>query len=538
MSMIIDELISLLGFKVDEASASQAKNALGGVEAAANKLAGVLGAAGLAAGFVKLVEYGHAASETMERLDTLFGASAAEVVSWSDAFGKEVGRSRKDLQQMTAGVGAMVAPMGISGTAAAEMGERLAELAVNLAELNDAEDKSTMDALRMALTGNVRALKQYGLVIDEADLKEAARQLGITKGIKTLSEAERAQVSYQAVLNKSANVAKAGLDPTEAWEARIQNLRDTIGLKLLPIAERMADVAIKVIDFFEKLAKNTALVEVAFAMLAPVAAAAGWSLIAPFLPAIGMFTALALIIEDIVTLFQGGDSVLGRFLDKVGGEGTSIAFVEEVKKGVLEFKRVLQEDVLPVVVVVFTEIKKWLDILLVELPRFGRALGDHLFDVVQKVSGWLDSISKSLAEIVKFSESFGTKGLGEGAIKAGKGVGSVSTAVGETAVEAASGASNSVFKPVGDAVVGALSWLGSAFTDSWKDEASKVAVRVSNGTGGEGNGGQQVTAPINVTNNFNGVKPDEVDGRVRDAANSTGQHIGRQLRDAAAGMSR
>jgi hypothetical protein len=530
--MIIDELIALLGFKTDEASATKAKSALSGVEAAAGKLAGALGAAGLAAGFVKLVEFGHAASETMERLETVFGPAAEGVTDWSDSFGKEVGRSRKDLQQMTATVGAMVAPMGVSSDAAADMGKGLAELAVNLAELNNAEDTQTLDALKMALTGNTRALKQYGIVVDETDMQEAARQLGIHKGIKSLDEAERAQVAYQAVLNKSAGVAKAGLDPTEAFEARIQNLRDTIGLKLLPIAERMAEVAIKVIDFFEDLAKNTHLVEVAFAMLAPVAAAAAWSIIAPFLPAIGMFAALGLIIEDIVTLFQGGDSVLGRFLDKVGGEGTSLAFVENVKKGVLEFKRVLQEDVLPVVVTVFTEIKKWLDILLVELPKFGRALGDHLFDVVQKVSGWLKSINQSLEALAKWSDEAGVTKTAENTAEAAK-------IIGKTTGKAATETVNTVGGGTFDMLTGLIDYVGGGINRAiFGDDGANETVRVTSRPAGDGKGGPQVTAPISVTNNFHGVKPGDVDARVRDAANSTGKQIDRQLRDAAAGMAR
>jgi hypothetical protein len=530
--MIIDELIALLGFKVDEGSASKAKGAISGVEAAAGKLATALGAAGLAAGFVKLVEFGHAASETMERLDTVFGPASQGVTDWSDSFGKEVGRSRKDLQQMTASVGAMVGPMGVSQDAAAEMGKGLAELAVNLAELNDADDKSTMDALRMGLAGNVRALKQYGLVIDETDMKEAGRQLGINKGIKSLTEAERAQVSYQAILNKSAGVAKAGLDPTEAFDARIQNLRDSIGLKLLPVAEWLAKKAIVIIDYFEDLAKNTNIVEVAFALLAPVAMAAGWSLIAPFLPAIGMFTALAIIIDDIVTMFQGGDSVLGRFLDKVGGEGTSTDFVEKIKAGFLEFKRVMKEDVWPVIEKVFKEMKNWLDILLVELPAFGKALGDHLFDMVQKVSGWLDSITESLETIAKYADV--VHNIGKVA------VGVVGEKLGLTD-ENDDGNELNNGKPTATTASGE-GWLGQmarvtgdALTDFWKDEA-KTSVTVFRPFTPAG--GAQFSAPINQTNIFQGVKPSEVDGQLKKAAAGAGEHLRREMRDAAAGRAK
>lgn len=511
--MIIDELIALLGFKTDEASATKAKSALGGVEAAAGKLAGALGAAGLAAGFVKLVEFGHAASETMERLDTVFGPASQGVTDWSDSFGKEVGRSRKDLQQMTATVGAMVAPMGVSGDAAAEMGEGLAELAVNLAELNNAEDTQTLDALKMALTGNTRALKQYGIVVDEADMSEAARQLGIRKSVKSLDEAERAQVAYQAVLNKSAGVAKAGLDPTEAFEARIQNLRDTIGLKLLPIAERMAEVAIKVIDFFEDLAKNTQLVEVAFAILAPVAIATAWSLIAPFLPAIALFGAIALIVEDLVTMFQGGDSVIGRFLDSMGGAGTSAAIVSTLKDAWSEVVGLFRDN-WPMIKEGFAALVTYIGSAFAGLKAFGEWLGSFTFDAI----AWFGSIGEAIgnfaADAIEWIDKLIAKVTGLVSLPD--------------------------FAKVADWVSGGLSDAGNAAMNLFGGDgpASTEQVRVPTGNSSTTNSSSVATGPLTVVNNFHGVKPGEVDQRVRDAANSTGKHIDRQLRDAAAGMPR
>jgi hypothetical protein len=380
--------------------------------------------------------------------------------------------------------------MGVSQDAAAEMGKGLAELAVNLAELNDADDKSTMDALRMGLTGNTRALKQYGIVIDDADMKEAARQLGIHKGIKALTEAERAQVSYQAILNKSAGVAKAGLDPTEAWEARIQNLRDTIGLKLLPIAERMAEVAIKVIDFFEDLAKNTQVVEVAFAVLAPVAAAAAWSLTAPFLPAIALFAAIVLIVEDLITMFQGGDSVIGRFIDSMGGAGTAAAIVETLKDAWNEVVGIFRDN-WPMIKDGFATLTTAVGGAVEMLKSFGQWLGSVAFDAIQ----WIDKLITKVADFVA------TPHLDE----------------------------------LTNFLGGGLSDLGNAAMNLVGMGTPEPTEQVRVGSGSS-TSNKSLTTGLTVVNNFNGVKPGDVDGRVRDAAASTGQLMGRQLRDATAGM--
>lgn len=485
--MIIDELISLIGFKIDEGGASKAKSALSGVEAAANKLVGVLGAAGLAAGFMKLVEHGHAASETMERLDTLFGPAGAGVKAWSDAFGKEVGRSRADLQQMTASVGAMVTPMGVTGDKAAEMGERLAELAVNLAELNNAEDPQTLDALRMALTGNTRALRQYGLVIDEAEMKEAARELGIHKGIKSLNDAEKAQVSYQAILKKGATIAQAGLDPTEAWNARIQNLRDTIGLKLLPIAERMAEVAIRVIDFFEQLAQNTNLVESAFIALVPVALSLAASFVGPMLPAVALFAGLFLLVDELITLFEGGDTVIGRFIDSLGGVGTSKKLVDELKQAFQDLSKTIEENK-ETISKVFDFLVFQARLLLGTVKLIGTSLGSIGFAVMNAVNS-----AGAQIEALKRGDVSG-------------------------AVEHMKIGLHGFSAPIED--------VGRVIREDFIGREPRLPPPLP------------VVPTVNVTNNFNGVKPGEVDQRVKDAAGNSGKHMARQLRDVAAAVPR
>ena len=511
--MIIDELIALLGFKVDEGSASKAKNAFGGVEAAANKLAGALGAAGLAAGFVKLVEFGHAAAETMDRVDTLFGPAAEGVTEWSDAFGREVGRSRRDLQQMTATVGAMVAPMGVGQDAAAEMGKGLAELAVSLAELNNAEDTATLDALRMGLTGNTRALKQYGLIVDETDLKEAARELGINKGIKALSDAERAQVSYQAILTKGTSITKAGLDPTEALEARLQNLRDTIGLKLLPIADWLAEKLIIAIDFFEGLAKNTHLVEAAFAVLAPIAISTAWSLIAPFLPVVGLFAAIVLIVEDLYTLFTGGDSVIGRFIDSLGGAGTSAAVVETLKDAWNEVVGLFRDN-WPMIQDGFRTLGGLIVDAFSSLKGFGEWLGSFTFDAI----AWFGSIGEAIGNFAADAMAWIDKLIAK-----------LSDLV-----------SMPEFGKIGGSVLGGLSDIGSSAMGflGLGESPRTEQVRTGASSTSKTTNSSVATGPLTVVNNFNGIKPSEVDGRMRDAANSTGRHIDRQLRDATAGLGR
>lgn len=74
-----------------------------------------------------------------------------------------------------------------------------------------------------------------------------------------------------------------------------------------------------VADFFTALLRNTALV--AF---------------------VALLTAAYLILDDFYTFMQGGDSIIGRFLDAFGGAGTALKFWQDLKKAFADIGEALK----------------------------------------------------------------------------------------------------------------------------------------------------------------------------------------------------
>lgn len=52
---------------------------------------------------------------------------------------------------------------------------------------------------------------------------------------------------------------------------------------------------------------------------------------APLVAFVALLTAAYIVLDDLYTFMQGGDSVLGRFLDQIGGQGTALKFWHELK---------------------------------------------------------------------------------------------------------------------------------------------------------------------------------------------------------------
>jgi hypothetical protein len=127
------------------------------------------------------------------------------------------------------------------------------------------------------------------------------------------------------------------------------------------------------------------------------------------------------------------------------------------------------------------------------LKAFGEWLGSFVFDAIQ----WIDQLIEKFASLALSMPDLGK---------------------------------------LTDIVGGGLSDIGNAALNLvGMGEAPAEQVRVQSGSS---TSNKSLSTGLTVVNNFNGVKPGDVDGRVRDAAANTGQLLGRQLRDATAGMPR
>lgn len=99
---------------------------------------------------------------------------------------------------------------------------------------------------------------------------------------------------------------------------------------LLPALEWAVRGLIKVSQAFQVLAKNTNIVQAGLAVFAAFAIAkaaalvvAWWHVLAPFLAWVAVIALIVLVVDDLITAWQGGDSVIGRILDKLWGPGST-----------------------------------------------------------------------------------------------------------------------------------------------------------------------------------------------------------------------
>lgn len=339
---VLRELVARLGFQIDGQSVKRAEGAVERVKSSLGKLGQVAGLAGLGAGLQKIVTLASDANETSNVLGEVFGpAGAQQVKDWAAAVGQEVGRSQYQLREFTGTLGAMLQPMVGSSAAAQQMSTTLAKLAVDLGSFFNTTDDDALIALRAGIAGETEPLRRFGVVMLDATLQEYARAKGIRKSISAMTVAEKTQLRYGFILEHTtkaqgdaARTAGGYANSMKALKAAVRDIATDMGTTLIPKVERLVKSARDGLRSFQEWARGTKALEATMLVLAGAAVAIGASMLAPFVvPAIAV-AALILLVDELLTLFSGGKTVIGEFVDSVFGIGAADEFVRSFAAGV------------------------------------------------------------------------------------------------------------------------------------------------------------------------------------------------------------
>ena len=206
------------------------------------------------------VDFASHVEEAQAKSSVVFGAFTEDVRKSLTDFGEEVGRSEFALEEMAASVQDTFVPMGFARGEAADLSVSLTKLATDVASFNNASDTETMKAFQSALVGNHETVRQFGIVITEAELKAELFEMGITKSMKQVTAAEKVQARYNLIMKgttdahgDAARTAESYANRVKAMEASTDRLRKALGDKLMPLFTSLVIKATEVADSFTEM---------------------------------------------------------------------------------------------------------------------------------------------------------------------------------------------------------------------------------------------------------------------------------------------
>ena len=151
---------------------------------------------------------------------------SAEVDKFADNALKKFGLSKLSAKQFASTFMAMSNGMGIAAEAGKNMSLNLTALAGDLASFRNVSQDVAFTALKSVFTGETETLKNFGIVMTEANLEAYALSQGITKSYNAMSQAEKVALRYSFVLNATKGAQGDFARTSNNWANQVRILKE------------------------------------------------------------------------------------------------------------------------------------------------------------------------------------------------------------------------------------------------------------------------------------------------------------------------
>lgn len=157
----------------------------------------------VAAAGAAIYKYSSDLTEAENKTKEVFKNMSGDVLTWSQTSLDKMGMARSTALDAVSLYSGMATAMGLTRKRATDMSKSLTELSVDLASFHNTSLDQASTALKSIFTGETETLKNYGIVMTEANLKAYALSQGIKTNYSEMSQAEKVQLRYNFVLNAS-----------------------------------------------------------------------------------------------------------------------------------------------------------------------------------------------------------------------------------------------------------------------------------------------------------------------------------------------
>lgn len=144
------------------------------------------------------------------RLDTTFGDMADYVREWADDNNEKFGESEEKVMDFAGSVQDVLIPLGFARDTAGQMSLEILEVANALSEWTPGTTtEQAVGALTAALTGEREQLKQFGVVLKDADIKARLAEEGLSELTGEALKQAEAQIALEEITRLSGDAIEA-----------------------------------------------------------------------------------------------------------------------------------------------------------------------------------------------------------------------------------------------------------------------------------------------------------------------------------------
>ena len=223
------------------------KRFMSGMARMAKRLAVIVVAVAAAIVFAmkKAVEAAGDAIEIQGKFNVVFGKLSKQATKWANAFAKAVGRARQDVKRWMSGIQDILVPMGLARKEAMDLSKAIVTLAIDVGSFSNVASEDVLRDFTSALVGNHETVRKYGIMIDEAKMKQEAFNMGLGNNLTILTAAQKLQIRYNLIVQSSADAmgdatrtALGYANQMQRLRGNMKNVAETIGMALIGSATK------------------------------------------------------------------------------------------------------------------------------------------------------------------------------------------------------------------------------------------------------------------------------------------------------------
>jgi hypothetical protein len=242
---------------------SAADKFLGNFGLSVNKvgIAATAAFSGLAAGIGSAIGKASDLNETMSKTGVIFGAAQRDVVKFAEGAARSLGQTTQQALDAAATFGIFGQAAGLTGQSLAKFSTDFTALASDLASFNNTSPEDAIQAIGAALRGEAEPLRRYGVLLDDATLKNAAFELGIYEGSGALTAQQKVLAAQKVIFEQTAiaqgdfaRTSEGLANQQRILSAELENLQTKLGEAFLPL---VLAVIPKLTDMAAVLSENS-----------------------------------------------------------------------------------------------------------------------------------------------------------------------------------------------------------------------------------------------------------------------------------------
>lgn len=157
----------------------------------------------------KLFEYTKKASDYTENMNLFtvsMGKYAQSAYEYATQVQDALGIDTSEWMRSQGVFMTMAKGFGIAGDRASAMSQNLTQLGYDIASFYNLDTETAMLKLKSGLAGELEPLRAIGYDLSQAKLEATALELGISKSVSSMTQAEKAQLRYYAIMTQVTDV--------------------------------------------------------------------------------------------------------------------------------------------------------------------------------------------------------------------------------------------------------------------------------------------------------------------------------------------